>query len=195
MQVLRQLQHLQEALWRHAVTPAPATPDPTLVFSLPTAAAVGGAEEPDPIAVMRPRMRRHTRGPDRYRARQARTDHVRPDLFTGEWDTIDAWLAAQPEQPSPPLRPDAPRPASRPGSERQRAETPDGLSTGERANSRHVRSIICAACGASETVIRGERGPLTAYCDACRAERKRDQARQRMVLLRARRRSGAPAGE
>jgi len=30
--------------------------------------------------------------------------------------------------------------------------------------------------------------PLTAYCDVCREERKREQARQRMAALRARRR-------
>jgi len=50
---------------------------------------------------------------------------------------------------------------------------------------RKERRITCAACGARETVIRGERGPLTAYCDVCREERKRDQARQRMAAMRA----------
>jgi len=50
------------------------------------------------------------------------------------------------------------------------------------------RRIKCAACGERETVIRGERGPLTAYCDVCREERKREQARQRMAALRARQR-------
>ncbi len=41
------------------------------------------------------------------------------------------------------------------------------------------RRITCAACGERETVIRGERGLVSAYCDVCRAERKRDQARLR----------------
>ncbi len=50
------------------------------------------------------------------------------------------------------------------------------------------RRIKCAACGERETVIRGERGPLTAYCDVCREERKREQARQRIAALRARQR-------
>ncbi len=50
---------------------------------------------------------------------------------------------------------------------------------------RKERRIKCAACGERETVIRGERGPLTAYCDVCREERKRDQARQRMAAMRA----------
>jgi len=51
------------------------------------------------------------------------------------------------------------------------------------------RRIKCAACGVRETVIRGERGPLTAYCDTCREERKRVQARLRMAALRERRRT------
>ncbi len=50
------------------------------------------------------------------------------------------------------------------------------------------RRIKCTACGERETVTRGERDPLTAYCDVCREERKREQARARMQALRARRR-------
>ena len=50
------------------------------------------------------------------------------------------------------------------------------------------RRIKCAACGERDTVIRGERGPVTAYCDLCREERKREQARERMRALRERRR-------
>jgi hypothetical protein len=50
------------------------------------------------------------------------------------------------------------------------------------------RRIKCAACGERETVVRGERGPISAYCDACREERKREQARLRMAALRDRRR-------
>ena len=49
------------------------------------------------------------------------------------------------------------------------------------------RRIKCASCGERETVIRGERGPVTAYCDACRVERKREQARQRVAAMRVRR--------
>ena len=51
------------------------------------------------------------------------------------------------------------------------------------------RRIKCAACGERETVIRGERGPVSAYCDLCREERKREQARLRMAALRDRRRA------
>ncbi len=50
------------------------------------------------------------------------------------------------------------------------------------------RRINCAARGERDTVIRGERGPVTAYCDLCREERKRAQARERMRALRDRQR-------
>lgn len=52
------------------------------------------------------------------------------------------------------------------------------------------RRITCTACKQRETVIRGERGPLSAYCDVCRAERKREQARLRVQAMRQRRRAG-----
>ncbi len=49
------------------------------------------------------------------------------------------------------------------------------------------RRIKCAACGERETVIRGERGPVSRYCDVCREERKREQARLRVQAMRTRR--------
>jgi hypothetical protein len=200
VQVLRQLQRLQEALWQHAVTLPPASPAPPVRFALSSAAPASATEdlEREPSAALPGRTRRRPTGLDRHRARAARPSHSRLDPFAGEWDTIDAWLAAPPEQPSPALHPEGPRPASaagRPSTEGQRAQTPDELSSSARTTARTVRSIICAACGAADTVIRGERGPLTAYCDVCRAQRKRDQARQRMVLLRARQRGGGRAEE
>ncbi len=51
------------------------------------------------------------------------------------------------------------------------------------------RRIKCVACGERDTVMRGERGPVTAYCDLCREERKREQARQRVAAMRARQRA------
>ena len=49
------------------------------------------------------------------------------------------------------------------------------------------RRIRCRECGERVTVLRGERGPVSAYCDSCREQRKRDQARARMAAMRARR--------
>ncbi len=49
------------------------------------------------------------------------------------------------------------------------------------------RRIKCAACGERFTVIRVERERISAYCDLCREERKREQARARMQAMRQRR--------
>jgi len=49
------------------------------------------------------------------------------------------------------------------------------------------RRIKCARCGERETVIRGERGPVSKYCDVCREEVKREQARARVQAMRDRR--------
>ncbi len=48
------------------------------------------------------------------------------------------------------------------------------------------KRIKCAACGERETIVRGERGRTSLYCDVCREERKREQTRLRMQALRAR---------
>jgi hypothetical protein len=199
--VLRHLQRLQEALWRHAVAPAPATPEPTVRFALPAGVPSGTAEAPTlatfPQAHRRPRpIRRRVRGPQ--------TDHARPDPFAGEWDTIDAWLTAQPERPASALRldraptapaypPDGPCVATtaHAGDERRpEDDTSGGARPVDRRGVVDGYSIICAACGARDTISRGARGPVTAYCAVCRQERTRDQARQRMVVMRARQRGG-----
>ena len=47
--------------------------------------------------------------------------------------------------------------------------------------------VRCKSCGDRFTVIRWERERTSTYCDLCRAERKREQARARMQAWRARR--------
>jgi formylmethanofuran dehydrogenase subunit E len=50
------------------------------------------------------------------------------------------------------------------------------------------RKVRCKSCGERFTVIRFERERTPAYCDLCREERQREQARARMQAMRARRR-------
>jgi hypothetical protein len=60
------------------------------------------------------------------------------------------------------------------------------------------RRLRCADCGARFSVLRLERERTSAYCDLCRAERRREQTRLRMQRLRDRRRALLPpsgAGE
>jgi len=49
------------------------------------------------------------------------------------------------------------------------------------------RRIRCKECGERFSVIRVERERTSAYCDLCREERRREQARARMQALRDRR--------
>jgi uncharacterized paraquat-inducible protein A len=51
------------------------------------------------------------------------------------------------------------------------------------------RRVRCQGCGARFTVVRFDRERTSAYCDLCQAERTREQARERMRALRARRRA------
>lgn len=48
--------------------------------------------------------------------------------------------------------------------------------------------VRCKSCGERFTVIRWERERTSTYCELCREERKREQARRRMQAMRARRR-------
>jgi len=49
------------------------------------------------------------------------------------------------------------------------------------------RRVRCKSCGDRFTILRFERERTSAYCEYCRAERKREQTRARMQALRARR--------
>lgn len=48
------------------------------------------------------------------------------------------------------------------------------------------RRVRCKQCGERFTVLRFERERTSAYCDICREDRKREQARDRMRAMRAR---------
>ena len=51
------------------------------------------------------------------------------------------------------------------------------------------RRVRCKGCGERFTVVRSDRERTPAYCDFCREDRKRDQARERMRAWRARQRA------
>ncbi len=52
-----------------------------------------------------------------------------------------------------------------------------------------AKRIKCAQCGERETVMRGERGPASIYCDLCRDEVKREQNALRAQAYRQRKSS------
>ncbi len=51
------------------------------------------------------------------------------------------------------------------------------------------KRIKCARCGERESIMRGERGPASIYCDLCRDEVKREQAALRAQAYRQRKAS------
>jgi late competence protein required for DNA uptake (superfamily II DNA/RNA helicase) len=51
------------------------------------------------------------------------------------------------------------------------------------------KRIKCARCGERETVLKGQRGPASIYCDLCRDEVKREQAALRAQAYRQRKAS------
>ena len=63
----------------------------------------------------------------------------------------------------------------------------DGLKGGEMPVKQ--KRIKCARCGERETVMRGERGPASIYCDLCREEVKREQNALRAQAYRQRKAS------
>jgi hypothetical protein len=104
VRLLRQMQTLQDALWRHAVLPpsvlAAQPPMPKAIrFAVhgcgiaDTGAAPTGAV--DDLAGTEQRRRRDRRTP---RTLGPRTYRTRPDPFAAVWDDVQADLAAQPER-------------------------------------------------------------------------------------------------
>jgi hypothetical protein len=157
VQVLQQLQLLQEALWQHAVTPAP-PPAPTVQFLLPSTAS---ASAPEHSGAVSPPTRRRPPHPERHTRRGALTSTTLPDPFADEADTLDAWLAAQAERPT------AARSAE--GSRKERRQRCKGC--GDPFSvfplERERTSAYCARCGDER-----RRAQASARMQALRARRR-----------------------
>jgi hypothetical protein len=103
VRLLRQIQALQDALWRHAILPPSAMavqPTPNAVRSdvgVCSTAVEGAAatEEKDDLGGTAQRRRRYRRTP---RKLGPRTDRTRPDPFAAVWDEVRQELEAQPER-------------------------------------------------------------------------------------------------
>jgi hypothetical protein len=104
VRLLRQLETLQDALWRHAVygrgsAPAPATTGTNLTATLSfNGAACGLTEHPviastEAVVLPRGRVRRSYRKPV-----GPRTWRTRADPFAAVWLELQRWLAARPER-------------------------------------------------------------------------------------------------
>jgi hypothetical protein len=100
LRLLRQLEHLQKALWRYTVAPgaekATAAASETLLpFSAQQCAEEALSPEgiaSTPPTLLKKRRKEHTKS---HRPRDWRT---RADPFEGLWDEIQGWLMANPER-------------------------------------------------------------------------------------------------
>jgi hypothetical protein len=98
VRLLRQLQMLQEALWRHAVVNMPVSPGPTERFAV-TACGLSTDEREQADVLSSLASTGHTRKYHRTAKSLApRTYRTRKDPFEGEWDEIQSWLASAPER-------------------------------------------------------------------------------------------------
>lgn len=100
VQLLRQIQQLQDALWRHALTQMPASvPEsietvrsntPTVRFTLEASADRETVAPREPEGGRKYRRTKGVKGPRLYR--------TRPDPFAAVWPEIEAELTAHPER-------------------------------------------------------------------------------------------------
>ena len=99
LRLLTQLEHLQKALWRHAITPettsASQTPGSTLRFSVESVSEeklpTDGLPHTPPSLLKQERKRRYQKSgrPHDWRTRK--------DPFEGVWDEVTGWLQERPE--------------------------------------------------------------------------------------------------
>ena len=100
LRLLEQLEHLQKALWRHAVTPGASGEAPeanaTLRFAVQQCAELPLPEEG--ILASRPSLRKRQRKEQQKKSQRPRDWRTRKDPFEGCWEQVTAWLTANPER-------------------------------------------------------------------------------------------------
>ncbi len=95
LRLLTQLEHLQKALWRHAVASEVVHPTSALQFEVRQC-----TEEKIPVDGIPgtpPSLLKHARKRKYQKSGRPRDWRTRPDPFEGEWEQITAWLTANPE--------------------------------------------------------------------------------------------------
>ena len=98
LRLLQQLEHLQKALWRHAVMPEAAVShasSSTLPFSVNQCAE--GKLPADGIAGTPPSLLKQERRRRYQKSGRPHDWRTRQDPFEGLWDEITSWLVARPE--------------------------------------------------------------------------------------------------
>ncbi len=99
LRLLTQLEHLQKALWRHAVSPdaipASQAPAATLRFSVESVSE--GKLPADGLPHSRPSLLKRTRKRRYQKSGRPHDWRTRQDPFEGVWEEVTAWLVERPD--------------------------------------------------------------------------------------------------
>lgn len=100
LRLLQQLEHLQKALWLHAVKPGTSLeslmPPSTLPFAVQQCAEHEVPEEG--ITASMPTLRKQQRKAHRKKSQRPRDWRTRKDPFAGGFEQVTSWLIANPER-------------------------------------------------------------------------------------------------
>jgi hypothetical protein len=95
LRLLSQLEHLQKALWRHAVTLEATSPTATLQFSVQL--ATSEKVPADAIPGTPPSLLKRERKKKYQKTGRPHDWRTRKDPFEGLWDEITTWMLAKPD--------------------------------------------------------------------------------------------------
>jgi hypothetical protein len=96
LRLLQQLEHLQKALWRHAVTSSPSSPAPASPLQFSVKECTKGHVPADGIPGTPPSLLKQQRKRKYQKSGRPRDWRTRKDPFEGEWEQVTSWLLANP---------------------------------------------------------------------------------------------------
>jgi hypothetical protein len=97
LRLLHQLEHLQKALWRHAITSSSESSIPTSPLSFSVKQCTEEPVPADGIPGTPPSLLKQERRKKYQKSGRPHDWRTRKDPFEGEWEQISSWLLANPE--------------------------------------------------------------------------------------------------
>ena len=97
LRLLQQLDHLQKALWRHAVTSSSESPVPAFLLPFSVKQCTEDKVPADGIPGTPPSLLKKERRRKYQKSGRPHDWRTRKDPFEGEWEQISSWVLANPE--------------------------------------------------------------------------------------------------